>query len=122
MHEGACNRADHPALDATRATPPGRPGHPEQRRCARAHEGQVALRDGLSRQLVLGLAEFTGFLPAAWRDKGASCVLRSTPLSADEGIQQEAEFVAFWVGQNVPALGAALADVGGSGSESEQPL
>jgi len=35
---------------------------------------------------------------------------------------QEAEFVAFWVGQNVPALGAALADVGGSGAESEQPL
>jgi hypothetical protein len=35
---------------------------------------------------------------------------------------QEAEFVAFWVGQNVPALGAALADVGGPGAESEQPL
>jgi hypothetical protein len=90
MHEGACNRADHPDLDATRATPLGSPGHPEQRRCARAHEGQVALRDGLSRQLVLGWAEFTGFLPAAWRGKGASCVLRTTPLSADEGIHQAA--------------------------------
>src|ERR1017187_1385312 len=42
-----------------------------------------------------------------------------------EGLEpgvQEAEFVAFWVGQNVPALGAALADVGGSGAESEQPI
>ena len=35
---------------------------------------------------------------------------------------QEAEFVAFWVGQNVPALGAVLADVGWPGAESEQPL
>jgi len=35
---------------------------------------------------------------------------------------QEAEFVAFRVGENVPAFGAALADVGGSGAESEQPL
>jgi hypothetical protein len=35
---------------------------------------------------------------------------------------QEAEFVAFWVGQDVPALGAGLADVGGPGAESEQPL
>lgn len=35
---------------------------------------------------------------------------------------QEAEFVAFWVGQDVPALGADLADVGGPGAESEQPL
>lgn len=42
-----------------------------------------------------------------------------------EGLEpgvQEAEFVAFWVGQNVPALGTALADVGGSGAESEQSL
>ena len=89
-HEGACNRADHPDLDATRATPPGRPGHPERRRCARVHEGRVALRDGLSRQPVLGWAEFMGFLPAAWRGKGASCVLRTTTLSADEGIHQAA--------------------------------
>ena len=35
---------------------------------------------------------------------------------------QEAEFVAFWVGQDVPALGAGLADVDGPGAESEQPL
>jgi len=35
---------------------------------------------------------------------------------------QEAEFVVFWVDQDVPALGAALADVGGSSAESEQPL
>ena len=35
---------------------------------------------------------------------------------------QEAEFVAFRVGQDVPALGAGLADVGGPGAESEQPL
>jgi hypothetical protein len=35
---------------------------------------------------------------------------------------QEAEFVAFWVGQNVPALGAGLADVDRPGAESEQPL
>ena len=35
---------------------------------------------------------------------------------------QEAEFVAFWVGQDVPALGAGLTDVGGPGAESEQPL
>jgi hypothetical protein len=35
---------------------------------------------------------------------------------------QEAEFVAFWVGQDVPAFGAGLADVGGPGAESEQPL
>jgi hypothetical protein len=42
-----------------------------------------------------------------------------------EGVEpgvQEAEFVAFRVGQNVPALGAALADVGGSGAEGEQPF
>jgi hypothetical protein len=42
-----------------------------------------------------------------------------------EGLEpcaQEAEFVAFWVGQNVPTLGAILADVGGPGAESEQPL
>jgi hypothetical protein len=32
---------------------------------------------------------------------------------------QEAEFAAFRVGQNVPALAAALADVGVSGAESE---
>lgn len=35
---------------------------------------------------------------------------------------QEAEFVAFWVGQNVPTLGASLADVDWLGAESEQPL
>ena len=35
---------------------------------------------------------------------------------------QEAEFVAFWVAQDVPALGAGLADVDGPGAESEQPL
>jgi hypothetical protein len=35
---------------------------------------------------------------------------------------QQTEFVAFWVGQNVPALGASLADVGGPGAESEEPL
>ncbi len=52
--------------------------------------GQVALRDGLSRQPILGWAEFTGFLPAAWRGNGASCVLRTTPLSAYEGIHQAA--------------------------------
>ena len=42
-----------------------------------------------------------------------------------EGLEpgvQEAEFVAFWVGQHVPAVGAGLADVGGPGAESEQPL
>ena len=42
-----------------------------------------------------------------------------------EGLEpgaQEAEFVAFWVGQNVPALAASLADVGGPGAKSEQPL
>jgi hypothetical protein len=42
-----------------------------------------------------------------------------------EGLEpgvQEAEFVAFWVGRDVPALGAGLADVGGRGGESEQPL
>src|SRR5579859_1602803 len=42
-----------------------------------------------------------------------------------EGLEpgvQEAEFVAFWVGQDVPALGASLADVGGSGAQSQQPL
>jgi hypothetical protein len=42
-----------------------------------------------------------------------------------EGLEpcvQEAEFVAFWVGQNVPTLGASLADVGWPGAESEQPL
>jgi hypothetical protein len=42
-----------------------------------------------------------------------------------EGLEpgvQEAEFVAFRVGQAVPALGAGLADVGGPGAESEQPL
>jgi hypothetical protein len=42
-----------------------------------------------------------------------------------EGLEpcaQEAEFVAFWVGQNVPTLGASLADVSGPGAESEQPL
>jgi len=57
-------------------------------------------------------------------------VVRTAPDSPpgclwSEGLEpgvQEAEFVAFWVGQNVPALGAALADVGGSGAESEQPL
>jgi hypothetical protein len=35
---------------------------------------------------------------------------------------QEAEFVAFRVGQDVPALGAGLADVDGPGAEREQPL
>jgi len=35
---------------------------------------------------------------------------------------QEAEFVAFRVGQDVPALGAGLADVGGPGAESKQSL
>ena len=35
---------------------------------------------------------------------------------------QEAEFVAFWVAQDVPALGAGLTDVHGPGAESEQPL
>jgi hypothetical protein len=42
-----------------------------------------------------------------------------------EGLEpgvQEAEFVAFRVGQDVPALGSGLADVGGPGAESEQPL
>src|SRR5579871_5262670 len=38
----------------------------------------------------LGWAEFTGFLPAPWRGKGASCVLRTMTLSADEGIHQAA--------------------------------
>ena len=52
--------------------------------------GRVALRDGLSRQPVLGWAEFTGFLPIAWRGKGASCVLRTTTVSADEGIHEAA--------------------------------
>jgi len=31
---------------------------------------------------------------------------------------QKAEFVAFWIGQDVLALGAGLADIGGSGTES----
>ena len=35
---------------------------------------------------------------------------------------QEAEFVAFWIGQDAPAFGAGLADVGGPGAESKQPL
>ncbi len=30
--------------------------------------------------------------------------------------------VTFWVGQDVPALGTGLADIGGPGTESEQPL
>jgi hypothetical protein len=51
---------------------------------------------------------------------------RTAPgCSWSEGLDlgvQEAEFIAFRVGQNVPAFGAALADVGGSGAESEQPL
>jgi len=34
----------------------------------RVHEGRVALRDGLSRQPVLGWAESTGFLRAAGDD------------------------------------------------------
>jgi len=63
------------------------PNSGDVRGCMR---GRVALRDGLSRQPVLGWAEFTGFLPAAWRGKGASCVLRTTTLSADEGIHQAA--------------------------------
>jgi hypothetical protein len=37
-------------------------------------------------------------------------------------LRKRAEFVAFWVGQNVPTLGASLADVGWPGAESEQPL
>src|SRR5215469_10133402 len=46
-------------------------------------------------------------------------------LAWSEGLEpgvQEAEFVAFRVGQDVPALGAGLADVGGPGAEREQPL
>ncbi len=42
-----------------------------------------------------------------------------------EGLEpgaQQAEFVALGVGQDVPALGARLADVGGPGTEREQPL
>src|SRR5215470_9258275 len=35
---------------------------------------------------------------------------------------QEAEFVAFRIGQDVPALGARLADIGGPGAESKQSL
>jgi hypothetical protein len=35
---------------------------------------------------------------------------------------QEAEFVAFWVRQNAPTLGASLADVRWPGAESEQPF
>jgi hypothetical protein len=44
---------------------------------------------------------------------------------ASEGLEpsaQEAEFVAFWVGHNVPTLGAGLPDVGAPGAENEQPL
>jgi hypothetical protein len=35
---------------------------------------------------------------------------------------QEAEYVAFWVRQDVPVLGSGLADVGGLGTEIEQPF
>jgi len=58
----------------------------------------------------------------------ASLELPSGPASGrtwSEGLQpgvQQAEFVAFWVGQDVPALGTGLAGVGGPGAESEQPL
>jgi hypothetical protein len=47
------------------------------------------------------------------------------PARWSEGLEpcaQEAEFVAFWVGQNVPTLGTSLADVGWPGAESKQSL
>jgi hypothetical protein len=47
---------------------------------------------------------------------------RCTRSEGREPGVQEAEFVAFWVGQDMPALGAGLADVGGPGAEGEQPL
>jgi len=54
---------------------------PNSGRCARVHEGRVALRDGLSCQPVLDWAEFTGFLLAAWRGKAlpACCGRRPCP-------------------------------------------
>jgi hypothetical protein len=44
------------------------------------------------------------------------------PEDTEWGQHEEAEFVAFRVGQDVPALGSGLADIVGPGAESEQPL
>jgi hypothetical protein len=56
------------------------------------------------------------------------CLPPRTPSSLEwisaglESGAQEAELVAFRVGQHVPAFCAGLADVGGPGAEGEQPL
>src|ERR1700729_1327971 len=51
-----------------------------------------------------------GNAPPEWRSAGL------------ESGAQEAELVAFWIGQDVPAFCAGLADVGGPGAEREQSL
>src|SRR5262249_60988518 len=60
-------------------------------------------------------------LPARAYGLSALAPVRTWSARLEPGVQ-EAEFVAFRVGQDVPALGAGLADVGGPGAESEQPL
>ncbi len=57
--------------------------------------------------------------PSGWPSGLAS--RRTWSEGLEPGVQ-EAEFVAFGVGQDMPALGAGLADVGGPGAEGEQPL
>src|SRR5439155_22879029 len=59
--------------------------------------------------------------PASLERPGGLAPVRTWSEGLEPGVQ-EAEFVAFWVGQDVPALGAGLADVDGPGAESEQPL
>ena len=59
------------------------------------------------------LSEIAGSLA---RRPGAACGFRS-----GEAAGQDAELVAFRVGERDPALGAGLADVGGPGTQAEQP-
>ena len=70
---------------------PGRPGHPNSGDVRGCMTGQDALRDGLSRQPVLGWAGFTGFfLPAAWGWQRQFLRAADDDPVPDEGIHQAA--------------------------------
>src|ERR1017187_10871938 len=109
----------------------GRPALPL--RCRRPHL-RPALRGGPPPQHPRPLVDEQGGTQARARvltptSKPPASLERPSGLAPgrtwSEGLEpgvQEAEFVAFWVGQDVPALGPGRADVGGPGAESEQPL
>jgi hypothetical protein len=93
-----------------------RPRNTGRSRCARCSAGTSTTRSRLAHPTRRAR------IRAAAIASRAVNVADGTWSEGLEPAAQEAELVAFWVGQNVPALGASLAYVGGPGAESEQPL